>query len=380
MDTSPRRDHGDRAGTHRVPAGLVVRAPDHRPGPARLDGPVHHLARLQRDAPYRHAARRCWSTSAPTGCGSCRPASRRSATARSRATRPAARLAHRPRRRSPAALVGFLLNDLIETRFREVGLVAVMLVVGGGILWLADRLGSRRLLAVDLTFPRRLGSALAQALALIPGISRSGISISAGLFAGLDREAAARFSFLMATPITAAAALFETRRSSSRARPASSIQVGAPGRRHGRRVHRRASSRSPSSCASCAPDPPTSSSPTASSWPRSCSSTGSAEGRQPMEVMKQLRQRAIRDLVDQRPIRTQQELAAALRERGFRTTQATISRDVAELGLIKVDAARGPRPTPCRRGSSRPRRPARTGCGSCSPTCRSSSTKPACCS
>ena len=55
-----------------------------------------------------------------------------------------------------------------------------------------------------------------------------------------------------------------------------------------------------------------------------------------MEVMKQLRQRAIRDLVGQRPIRTQQELAAALRERGFRTTQATISRDVAELGLIKV--------------------------------------------
>lgn len=55
-----------------------------------------------------------------------------------------------------------------------------------------------------------------------------------------------------------------------------------------------------------------------------------------MEVMKQLRQRAIRDLVEQRPIRTQQALAAALRERGFRTTQATISRDVAELGLIKV--------------------------------------------
>ncbi len=62
-----------------------------------------------------------------------------------------------------------------------------------------------------------------------------------------------------------------------------------------------------------------------------------------MEVMKQLRQRAIRDLVEQRPIRTQQELAAALRERGFRTTQATISRDVAELGLIK--AGRGGTPT-----------------------------------
>ena len=55
-----------------------------------------------------------------------------------------------------------------------------------------------------------------------------------------------------------------------------------------------------------------------------------------MEVMKQVRQRSIRDLVDQRAIRTQQELAAALRERGFKTTHATISRDVAELGLIKV--------------------------------------------
>jgi transcriptional regulator of arginine metabolism len=56
-----------------------------------------------------------------------------------------------------------------------------------------------------------------------------------------------------------------------------------------------------------------------------------------MEVMKQVRQRSIRDLVEQRSIRTQQELAAALRERGFKTTQATISRDVAELGLIKAD-------------------------------------------
>ncbi|HVA87966.1 MAG TPA: arginine repressor [Candidatus Saccharimonadales bacterium] len=52
--------------------------------------------------------------------------------------------------------------------------------------------------------------------------------------------------------------------------------------------------------------------------------------------MKQLRQRAIRDLLEQRLVRTQQELAVALRERGFRTTQATISRDVAELGLIKL--------------------------------------------
>ncbi len=56
-----------------------------------------------------------------------------------------------------------------------------------------------------------------------------------------------------------------------------------------------------------------------------------------MEVIKQLRHRAIRDLVVRRPIRTQQELAAALRERGFRATQATISRDVAELELTKAE-------------------------------------------
>jgi undecaprenyl-diphosphatase len=110
----------------------------------------------------------------------------------------------------PALVVGGLLNDVVEERFRQVGLVAVMLVVGGAILWLAEQRGSHRLLTVDLTFPKALGIGVAQAVALIPGISRSGISISAGLFAGLDRESAARFSFLMATPITAAAAAAET--------------------------------------------------------------------------------------------------------------------------------------------------------------------------
>ena len=109
----------------------------------------------------------------------------------------------------PALVIGVLLNDPIESRFREVGLVALMLVIGGAILWLAERNGSRRLLAVDLTFPRAFAIGLAQALALIPGISRSGISIAAGLFTGLNRESAARFSFLMATPVTAAAAAYE---------------------------------------------------------------------------------------------------------------------------------------------------------------------------
>jgi undecaprenyl-diphosphatase len=112
----------------------------------------------------------------------------------------------------PAALAGFLLNDLLENAVREPGLVAVMLVIGAVILWLADRWGGLSKGIPDVTFPLAFGLGAAQALALIPGISRSGISISAGRFAGLGREAAARFSFLMATPITAGAAIFEVRK------------------------------------------------------------------------------------------------------------------------------------------------------------------------
>jgi len=112
----------------------------------------------------------------------------------------------------PAALAGLLFNDLIEDQFREVGLVVVMLVVGGVILFIADRVGGRSRAIADVTFPVATGIGAAQALALIPGISRSGISISAGRLAGLDREAAARFAFLMATPITAGAIVFEARR------------------------------------------------------------------------------------------------------------------------------------------------------------------------
>jgi undecaprenyl-diphosphatase len=108
----------------------------------------------------------------------------------------------------PAAIIGFLFHD-VENVIREVGLVAVMLVVGGGIMWLAERVGVRQKIALDLTFRQAIAIGAAQAIALIPGISRSGISISAGLFAGLRREEAARFSFLMATPITAAAAAYE---------------------------------------------------------------------------------------------------------------------------------------------------------------------------
>jgi len=110
----------------------------------------------------------------------------------------------------PAALAGLVFNDLIEERFREVVLVAIMLVVGGAILFAAERRGSRTRTIAGLSVPTALAIGAAQALALVPGLSRSGISIAAGLFAGLERQEAARFSFLMATPITGAAVVYET--------------------------------------------------------------------------------------------------------------------------------------------------------------------------
>jgi undecaprenyl-diphosphatase len=110
----------------------------------------------------------------------------------------------------PAAAIAFLLNDFVEEAVRQPGLVAVMLVIGAGILWLADKWGPRTHTIDRLTARGAVGIGLAQALALIPGVSRSGISMSAALFAGLDRADAARYSFLMATPITAMAVAYET--------------------------------------------------------------------------------------------------------------------------------------------------------------------------
>jgi undecaprenyl-diphosphatase len=112
----------------------------------------------------------------------------------------------------PAVIVGVVLNDPIENAFRRPELVAVTLVIGAALLFVADRLGACNRGLETISFPLALGIGAAQALALVPGVSRSGISISAGLFAGLDRESAARFAFLMATPITAGAGLWELRK------------------------------------------------------------------------------------------------------------------------------------------------------------------------
>ncbi|HKZ92303.1 MAG TPA: undecaprenyl-diphosphatase UppP, partial [Candidatus Limnocylindrales bacterium] len=112
----------------------------------------------------------------------------------------------------PAALFGLFLEDWIDSFFRDsILVVPVILVVGAAILWLAERLGRRErdLDRVELTDAAVIG--VAQALALFPGISRSGITLAAGLFRGLEREAAARFAFLMGIPIIAGAGLWKTR-------------------------------------------------------------------------------------------------------------------------------------------------------------------------
>lgn len=109
----------------------------------------------------------------------------------------------------PAVIAGPILSDTLESAVRAAGVVAVTMVLGGAILWFADRWGAKDRDLDRLTFPQSLVIGVAQALALVPGISRSGISISAGLLVGLTRESAARFSFLMAAPVIAGAGAFE---------------------------------------------------------------------------------------------------------------------------------------------------------------------------
>jgi undecaprenyl-diphosphatase len=109
---------------------------------------------------------------------------------------------------APGAVAGKLLEERAETVFRSPGLVALMMALMGVVLWAADR-RARRAADASGTIPLRdaLLVGLAQALAIVPGTSRSGATISMALFLGQRRESAARFSFLLALPITFGAAL-----------------------------------------------------------------------------------------------------------------------------------------------------------------------------
>lgn len=110
----------------------------------------------------------------------------------------------------PAGLAGVLLGDVIETELRS-GLVIAVTTIGFGlVLWWSDAVGRRARGLPGLTMKDAVIIGLAQALALIPGTSRSGITITAALFLGFGREAAAKFSFLLSIPLIAAAGLLKT--------------------------------------------------------------------------------------------------------------------------------------------------------------------------
>jgi undecaprenyl-diphosphatase len=109
----------------------------------------------------------------------------------------------------PVGLVGLLFSDVIETRLRSPAVVAFQLAVFGIVLWLADRFSRGDRVETSLTLRGALLIGCAQALALVPGTSRSGITMSAGRALGLTREAAARFAFLLAIPGIGLAGMYE---------------------------------------------------------------------------------------------------------------------------------------------------------------------------
>ena len=106
----------------------------------------------------------------------------------------------------PVGVFGFVFNRQAETTWRNPLVIGVMLVAVGVLMWLAERAGRMRRDLSSLNLPDAVLIGLAQALSIVPGTSRSGITISAGLFRDFDRPSAARFSFLLSTPAIAAAA------------------------------------------------------------------------------------------------------------------------------------------------------------------------------
>ncbi len=105
----------------------------------------------------------------------------------------------------PAVVVGVLLESAAESAFRSVRLVSIDLIIAAILMLLAERFAKRRKRHTklpDTSTKQALTIGIAQAAAIVPGISRSGATITAGLFTGMDRVAATRFSFLLAMPIT----------------------------------------------------------------------------------------------------------------------------------------------------------------------------------
>jgi undecaprenyl-diphosphatase len=111
----------------------------------------------------------------------------------------------------PAGIIGLMIKPLVESAFESPTATALMLVVTALILFIAERIGKQQRELSKMTWVDALWIGLGQALAIFPGISRSGTTISTGLVRGLKREGAARFSFLMSIPIMIATGLLEVK-------------------------------------------------------------------------------------------------------------------------------------------------------------------------
>ncbi len=109
----------------------------------------------------------------------------------------------------PIGVLGLAFENQIQTAARNLWLIATTLVAFGALLGLAERVGRQKVDLERMTVRQGLGLGLAQAMALIPGVSRSGGTITAGLFLGLTRPAAVRFSFLLAIPAVVASGIFQ---------------------------------------------------------------------------------------------------------------------------------------------------------------------------
>jgi undecaprenyl-diphosphatase len=109
----------------------------------------------------------------------------------------------------PIVVLGVLLKDVIERDFRNLWIIGCTLIVMGVVLGVADRVGRTDRALGKITLKDAVLMGAAQALALIPGVSRSGATISMGRFLGFEREAATRFAFLLAIPAVVGAGIFE---------------------------------------------------------------------------------------------------------------------------------------------------------------------------
>ncbi len=109
----------------------------------------------------------------------------------------------------PIVIVGYLAQETIRGAFRSLWLVAIVLIVFGILLGIADWLGRRTRELTDLTYPHGLAYGAAQMLALVPGVSRSGATTTMGLALGYTRPAAARYAFLLAVPAVFGSGLYE---------------------------------------------------------------------------------------------------------------------------------------------------------------------------